>query len=128
MTFYDRYAECCARKGILPVSQEAAEQLGCSRAGISSFAKSGVTPKGDIVARAAAMLDVSADYLLGLIEYPRPLNSSPDVSHEDAQALELLRSLNEEGVAAALAMLYGLSDQVIYKKCGESELASEKNA
>ena len=62
MSFYERYALCCQNKGIAPVSQVAADAMGCTKATISAFAKNGTTPKGDTVARAAMMLDVSADY------------------------------------------------------------------
>lgn len=115
MNFYDRYAECCAKKGILPASQDTAEKIGCSRAAISAFSKSGINPKGDIVAGAASLLDVSADYLLGLIEAPRPLHDSVELTHDEMKAVSLLRSLNKEGVTAALAMLTGLAEQLNYK-------------
>ena len=73
MSFYERYALCCQNKGIAPVSQVAADAMGCTKATISAFAKNGTTPKGDTVARAAQMLDVSADYL-GLALHQHGLN------------------------------------------------------
>ena len=115
MSFYDRYAERCAQKGILPASQDTADKIGCSRAAISAFSKSGINPKGDIVAGAANLLDVSADYLLGLIDAPRPLHDSNELTQEEMKVVGLLRSLNKEGITAALAMLVGLSEQSIYR-------------
>ena len=115
MSFYDRYAECCREKGILPSSQATAEIIGCSRSNISALASSGITPKGDIVARAAQMLDVSADYLLGLTDTPRAVEAP--ITRAEGDALSLFRELNEEGQHAAIAMLSGLAQRDVYKKC-----------
>ena len=116
MSFYERYALCCQNKGIAPVSQVAADAMGCTKATISAFAKNGTTPKGDTVARAAQMLDVSSDYLLGLIDDPHPVEVNKELSSTEEHAVALLRELNAEGSEAALAMLAGLSAQDIYKK------------
>ena len=116
MSFYERYALCCQNKGIAPVSQVAADAMGCTKATISAFAKNGTTPKGDTVARAAQMLDVSSDYLLGLIDDPHPVVVNKELSSTEEHAVALLRELNAEGAEAALAMLAGLSTQDIYKK------------
>ena len=116
MSFYERYALCCQNKGIAPVSQVAADAMGCTKATISAFAKNGTTPKGDTVARAAQMLDVSSDYLLGLIDDPHPVEVNKELSSTEEHAVALLRELNAEGAEAALAMLAGLSAQAIYKK------------
>ncbi len=97
----------------MPSSQATAEKLGCSRSNISNFASTGITPKGEIVANAARMLNVSADYLLGLVEVPRPIDNS--TSPSDQIALNLFRQLNEEGQEAAIAMLNGLVNGGIYK-------------
>ena len=116
MSFYERYSLCCQNKGIAPVSQVAADAMGVTKATISAFAKNGTTPKGDTVARAAQMLDVSADYLLGLIDDPHAVVVQKGLTDTEEQALALLRSLNDEGSDAALAMLAGLAAQDIYKK------------
>ena len=121
MTFYNRYEQCCREKGIGPSNQTTAEKLGCSQSNISRFAKSGVTPKGDIVANAAVMLNISADYLLGLVETPYPLKRDTELQKNEMKMLELIKGLNSEGKDAALAMLSGLAAQDIYKKCTEDE-------
>ncbi len=121
MNFYDRYAKCCAQKGILPASQDTADKIGCTRSAISAFSKSGINPKGDIVAGAAMLLDVSADYLLGLIEVPRPLQEPGALTSDEWKVITALRSMNEEGVSAALAMLTGLSTQANYAKVRSEE-------
>lgn len=107
MGFYERYAECCRERGIQPASQWAAEQLGCTRANISAFAKRKTTPNGETVARAAKMLDVSADYLLGIIDVPRKLDGTD--SGREQEMKRLMAELNGEGKDAALAMLSGLT-------------------
>ncbi len=116
MSFYERYSLCCQNKGIAPVSQVAADAMGVTKATISAFAKNGTTPKGDTVARAAQMLDVSADYLLGLIDDPHAVEVIKELSATEEHAIALIRELNSEGAEAALAMLAGLAAQDIYKK------------
>lgn len=116
MSFYKRYSLCCQNKGIAPVSQVAADAMGVTKATISAFAKNGTTPKGDTVARAAQMLDVSADYLLGLIDDPHAVVVNKDLTATEEHAVALIRELNTEGAEAALAMLAGLAAQDIYKK------------
>ncbi|MBQ7158608.1 MAG: helix-turn-helix transcriptional regulator [Treponema sp.] len=115
MSFYTRYAECCKQKNIAPVSQEAADKLGCSKSNISFLARNGNMPKGEIVAGAAKMLNVSADYLLELTDLPAPLQSDGDISASLQAALLLFRELNPDGQTAALAMLKGLSLQDTFK-------------
>lgn len=119
MSFYERYLKCCKERGIHPAAQATADQLGCSRSNISTFAKTGITPKGDIVANAAKMLEVSADYLLGLTDDPR--KNDNNVSPEESELLMLFRSLNDEGQIAASAVVRGLAAQNIYKKDNSSE-------
>ena len=123
-SFYERYVECCREKGILPSSQATAELIGCTRSNISQIANKGIIPKGEIVARAAKMLGVSADYLLGLTDTPQPINNS--ITKQEQTMLTLFRELNEEGRDAALAMLNGLTQSGIYKKCDPDSLDQEE--
>lgn len=109
MSFYDRYAECCRRKNIAPVSQDAADRLGCTKANISALAKNSTMPRGDVIAGVARMLDVSADFLLGLTDVPRPIQSETEVSEWAREALAVFYDLNHDGQKAALAMLHGLA-------------------
>jgi hypothetical protein len=126
MTFYERYAERCHQKGISPVSQMAADTIGCSKANISAFAKKGNTPKGDIVAGAARMLNVSADYLLRIIDIPHPLDVEEAFSPNERLAINKLRELNTEGQEAAIAMLSGLASHAIYKRHTENPMDTQK--
>ena len=54
------------------------------------------------------MLDVSADYLLGLIDTPHPVQTSPDLTADEQRVLEVIQKLNPAGLAAALSMLDGI--------------------
>ncbi|WP_143555573.1 hypothetical protein [Selenomonas ruminantium] len=60
------------------------------------------------------MLDVSADYLLGLTDVPSSLNDSLKVLPEEKEAVLLFHDLNKEGQKAAISMLKGLSSQKDY--------------
>ncbi len=116
MSFYTRYAECCEQRNIAPVSQEAAQKLGCSKSNISFLAKNGAMPKGEIIAGAAKMLNVSADYLLELTDLPVSIQHTKDGSSASfRKAMLLFGKLNAEGQTAALAMLEGLTIKDIYK-------------
>ena len=95
MTFYERYEQCCLAKGILPKSQFAADKLGCTKSSISAFAKSGKSPQGSIVANAAKMLNVSADYLLNIIDTPRKINID-DCTKREFEILSDIKELNTE--------------------------------
>lgn len=116
MSFFDRYSDCCKQKGISPVSQAAAENLHCTKANISSLAKSGSYPRGDIIMYAALMLDVSADYLLGLIDTPHPIQTSSDLSADEQRVIEVIQKLNPAGLAATLSMLDGIERNPQYNK------------
>ena len=114
MNFYQRYVQCCKEKKIKPASQEAADHLHCARASISAFAKSGHAPRGDIVAGAARMLDVSADYLLGLTDNPHPAEVS--LSQNEDYIIKILRGMNVQGQEAVVSMAKGLLANSNYKK------------
>lgn len=70
MNFYDRYAEICAKRGLEPCSQKAADMFRVTRATISTWNKKNTAPKGETVAIIADALNVSADYLLGRTDDP----------------------------------------------------------
>lgn len=116
MTFYERYAKCCHEKGIAPVSQFAADQLGCTKGTISAAAKNGTVPKGEIVAGAAKMLGVSVDYLLALTDNTHTIETNIPTDSTLAKAMAAFQLLNTKGQEAALAMLTGLSSQPVYQK------------
>lgn len=115
MTFFDRYNECCKKIGIAPCGQAAADRIGCNKSTISLLSKNKNTPRGDLVAGAAKMLDVSADYLLGLIEKPHPIETDDSLSFQEMQLINMFRDLNNDGQQAAMSMLAGLLANDIYK-------------
>ena len=126
MTFFERYEAVCKKRNIQPVSQPAAENLGCSKSNISAFAKNGTTPKGEVVAGAAKMLDVSADYLLGLTEKEHSIEVSEEYSENEKSIISFFRELNEEGQRAVLAVVSGLAGQDIYKNANQDGDISER--
>ncbi len=110
MTFYERYAEHCRINGIEPGAESTAQQIGCSRANISIFKKKGNTPNGDIVAGAARLLNVSADYLLGVIDIPHPLeieNAEKDFSENEIKLIAAYR--NHPEMQTAVNTLLGIN-------------------
>ena len=66
MSFYERYEKICKVRGIAPKGGKASQGMGCSRSSITDMSHTGFTPRGEIVAGAATMLGVSADYLLAV--------------------------------------------------------------
>lgn len=118
MSFFERYALCCREKGIAPVGQAAADAIGCNKSTISAFAKNGNTPKGDIIAGAARMLDVTADYLLGLSDSPFPLVSEGSLEKDEMELVARYRRLNARGKDALQAAMRGMetSDNFIDEK------------
>lgn len=66
--FFQRYLDLCKSCKLEPMSQKAAESWGVQRATISTWAKRGNVPKGDVVANIARGLNTSTDYLLGVTD------------------------------------------------------------
>lgn len=130
MSFYERYATQCRKKNIPPASKYAAEQIGCSTANISAMSKRNITPKGEIIACACKFLNVSADYLLEIIDYPRPLYNEDDngMNETITDILDYTKNLNEEGQEIVLALVKGIAIQDIYKKGYKNQTVDKKKA
>ena len=64
MTFFERYEQLCLSNGYKPVSTQAANILGTSRATISAWNVSGKPPKTEFLIKIADAYGVSTDYLL----------------------------------------------------------------
>ena len=79
--FHERLSACCAEKGITISSLAAL--FGTSKSTISAW-KTGVSPNSAFVIMAAQYFDVTADYLLGLTDIPRP-EASPVSSLTDEE-------------------------------------------
>lgn len=127
MIFYERYENECRKIGISPVSKYAAEKLHCSKSSISRIAQAEGGPKADTIIRAAEMLNVSSDYLLGIIDSPMPIDNT--LTEEECEILCSLRELNEDGLFAAKSMIAGIEAQERYRKCNkeEEEISQEKH-
>ena len=109
MSFYDRYSEMCKKINISPTGKYAAGCLECDRSYLSKLRKSGATPSGELVARAAIMLDVSADYLLGIINEPHPVHIHYSETMSDIEIIIENKRFNSLGKSAAEAMINGLA-------------------
>ena len=123
MQFSERYKKYCKLRGIIPSSQYAAEQLGCTRQNIATILRTNNVPSASIVINAAKMLDVSTDYLLGLTDIPTQANN--ELTEEEFEIISDFKNLNKEGQLAAKSMIQGLLNQGIYKKCDNIQKKAE---
>jgi len=62
--FYDAFLALCADKGVKP--GRVADEIGINRATVTSWKKSGYTPRADQLSKIAKYFDVPTDFLLGL--------------------------------------------------------------
>lgn len=65
MDFFERYQKVCLARGVKPVSEAAAQNIGVTRATISAWKTLHTTPKAKTVSAIARFYGVSQDYLLG---------------------------------------------------------------
>lgn len=71
MSFYERYENLCAERGMKPQNPEMQRICGVTSGSISGW-KSGSSPKIEVLCRLATYFDVTTDYLLGLSEVRKP--------------------------------------------------------
>lgn len=91
--FYQRISDLSKKKG-MSVSYVSMNLLGCSN-GTATGWKKGSQPSATVVAKAAEYFGVSADYLLGLIDDPKPLHAQYELSEEESALIERLRHCDE---------------------------------
>lgn len=128
MTFFEKYEALCKSQNIKPSGKEAEQRIGISKGVSSAWKDNGNLPSGKHTVAVAKFFDVSADYLLGIIEEPHPLNVDSKLTPNEGQVLLMLRELNAEGQEAAIAMLSGLMAQDIYKKYPADAMDQKKQA
>lgn len=128
MSFYDRYEACCKRANVDVSSPATTAQFECSKGSPTNWKKNGTIANGVTLKKMALFFDVSADYLLELIDEPRPLKAESKLTANEGQVLLMLRELNAEGQEAAIAMLSGLMAQDIYKKYPADAMDQKKQA
>ena len=83
--------------------EDLAAALGVSRQTVSRWEVGSALPDAENLLQLSLLFKVSADYLLGLVDVPRPIDNT--ITPNEQIALGLLRQLNEEGQEAAIAIL-----------------------
>lgn len=110
--FYERLGELCEKNG-MTISRMAIHVLGCGNSTATGW-KKGAQPSAAVVAKAAAHFGVSADYLLGLIDEPKPIHAEYELSERESVLIEKLRRCDEttrrRAINCALAAMDGGED------------------
>lgn len=91
--FYERLSELSEKNGTT-VSHVSVSILGCGNSTATGW-KKGSQPSAGVVAKAAEYFGVSADYLLGLIDEPKPIRAEYDLSDSESALVEKLRACDE---------------------------------
>lgn len=100
--------------------QKAADDLGVTRAALEFYEKGKRTPDVGMIARLAEYYGVSADYLLGVVDFRNPENEKPVTElHLSEKAVELLKKPDNLFIINAILScdpkaLSDLSKQITY--------------
>jgi len=92
--FYERLNHLSEKNG-MSVSRVSMEILKCGNSTASGW-KKGSQPNAAVVAKAAEYFGVSADYLLGLIDEPKPIHAEYALNQEETELIERLRACDEK--------------------------------
>lgn len=85
---------------------ELAELSGLSQSQISRYEQDANEPTADALIALARALDVSTDYLLGLMDDPRPPPmSASELTALESEVISLVRGMSEDQARQALSML-----------------------
>lgn len=103
MTFFERYEKLCIENGIKPMSEQAAQRIGVTRATISAWKKYKSTPKSDTVAAIAEAYGVSPNYLLGRTDDPTDYSNPDLLSDTPAAVIDELNGDIKKAVAVQRA-------------------------
>ena len=108
------------RKEAKVTRQKAADDLGVTRAALEFYEKGKRTPDVGMIARLAEYYGVSADYLLGVVDFRNPENEKPVTElHLSEKAVELLKKPDNLFIINAILscdpkVLSDLSKQITY--------------
>lgn len=97
MSFYERYEELCAERGMKPQNPEMQRVAGVSSGAISGW-KKGSDPKIEVLARLSKYFQVTTDYLLGLSSLRNPSTDYP-LSDMEQLLVDTFRSVDTVGQA-----------------------------
>lgn len=110
--FYERLGKLCEKNGVT-ISYVTIHVFGCGNSTATGW-KKGAQPSAAVVAKAAAHFGVSADYLLGLIDEPKPIHAEYDLSESESGLIEKLRHSDEitrrRAINCALAAMDCIED------------------
>lgn len=95
-----------AKKGIK--QKELALILNCSVAAVSGYENGRNEPDLDTLTKIARFYNVSIDYLLGLTNFPDPVDQRPNLIGKDYPISRFLRLLKRLSTMDRLFLVYGL--------------------
>ena len=87
MSFFERFADLCAERGLDPCSATVEAMIGIKKTTISSWKTRNTYPKGENVAAIADAFHVSADYLLERTDDPPDYTDGDFLASLDAEIL-----------------------------------------
>ncbi len=106
--FSERMGELIRRQKL--TQKDLAAKAGVTESAMSYYVKGERTPRSDVLARIAASLDTTADYLLGTTDNPHP-----DTGSKDLQYLQRnLSKLDEEQLKKAENILKAVFEDIFY--------------
>jgi repressor LexA len=114
----DRLREVREQRGL--TQKDLAERTGLAANSVYRYETGENDPAGDILARLARELDVSSDYLLGLVDDPKAILTEEDLSPMERK---LLQAVRKGLIVEALETLTSLS-----KHRDQPEIASTEPA
>ena len=116
MSFGQRLRDLRSFSGM--TQEELAAKIGIQKQHISRYENDRCEPNIRTAKKIADALGVSLKELSeGVIQSSSP---APSLTSDEAELLDCYRSMNEPGRRAALAMVKGLSEDGLYKKCNRS--------
>ena len=118
MSFEERLK--IARSACKISQQRLAEKIFVSQAAYSKYEMGQATPNPDMLARLASELNVSADWLIGLTDEPKPVSKPSMVSSAELESIKKYRALDAHGKKMIDILLDGEYERTIADTGGET--------
>lgn len=126
MNFYERYEQVCRDRDLEPTGRKIESLMKprvptFSRTTPNKWKDNGNSPKGEVVAALADILQVSADYLLGrTVDETDHTKEQPTLTKKQKDLLKLFARLEEANQSDAMRYM----DYLLSKQAEEKERAS----